>query len=789
MKKLNQTIFLFVLLFISVTNVAYSQMITPWPLQGGEKIFFVKINSAINTELYAMDPDGSNVQKLSDFGLGIYVIRPKISADGKSLTFISNYECWKSRNDQDVFKLDLLTGELHRITGDVWAEPLTEERGTLRVHYKVPFNPTASPAFITYRGCSKEVSVNYNEIVTFQNVPVGTIWVKARSSNGVGNTQDVVITANGITDVTMDTNWGTTNYSNAFPSPDGAGIIATLNVENLGKNISDTDGDVSFSYLDIYNNGTLIDQITWEPFNQGLFSISNGAFSNDGTKMAFSVGNPFFESLVYVNTSNYHADPIPIEVRDIILPSQRVSYSNPSWSPDGEKIVFQKIISANTDNPISSNIYEYNFTTENLTQITNNSGRNIATNPGYSPNGKQIVFNLCTSTKNQFFLGDYMMNNYSITICKKDLITETIIPLNVEGLINGDLTWGNVSGSTPIDTTTTTILQENFDKDVFPPENWVVTSFNEKHTWKQDYREDPDFRDIDPNDEYSAFCEWDSLDSDEWLITPQFALGDGPASLEFYALYNSKWLKEATLKLQISTNGGNTWTELWHAINDGDNRKWRKTIIDLSAYSGNSNLKLAWEYMGNWGDVVAVDGIKLTGVSDSITGVLTVSKNTLSIEATENSTKAFEITSTVSWSATSNQNWLTISPVNGSGNSTIILTALANPTTETRTATVTVSGTGVTDQTITVIQDVGITGINDLDNSIISIFPNPANTSLFINGLPQNSMISVFEINGKQIIGKKLSNSQLDISELKRGIYTLIISNNNKTVKRKFIKL
>ncbi|MBN2615926.1 MAG: T9SS type A sorting domain-containing protein [Bacteroidales bacterium] len=41
-------------------------------------------------------------------------------------------------------------------------------------------------------------------------------------------------------------------------------------------------------------------------------------------------------------------------------------------------------------------------------------------------------------------------------------------------------------------------------------------------------------------------------------------------------------------------------------------------MIDLSSYSGNQNVKLGWQYVGNDGDVMAIDSVLLTG---GVTGI------------------------------------------------------------------------------------------------------------------------------------------------------------------------
>ncbi len=102
---------------------------------------------------------------------------------------------------------------------------------------------------------------------------------------------------------------------------------------------------------------------------------------------------------------------------------------------------------------------------------------------------------------------------------------------------------------------------------------------------------------------------------------------------------------------------------------------------------------------------------KVTSISESVTTyeknalTLAVSANNLTIFAPAGSTKTFDITSNTDWTVTSNQPWLSVEKVIGTGNATITVTAQANTLITTREATVTVTGTGVTAQTVTVTQD------------------------------------------------------------------------------------
>ena len=127
--------------------------------------------------------------------------------------------------------------------------------------------------------------------------------------------------------------------------------------------------------------------------------------------------------------------------------------------------------------------------------------------------------------------------------------------------------------------------------------------------------------------------------------------------------------------------------------------------------------------------------ISATGAADQIITVtqevgaaaLTVSSNTLTIASPANSTKTFDVISNTTWAVVSNETWLVPNNTSGTGNTTLTLTAAANPLTTVRTATITVSAAGVPDQIITVTQDAA--------GNVLAVNPNtltiaaPANST------------------------------------------------------------
>jgi len=73
--------------------------------------------------------------------------------------------------------------------------------------------------------------------------------------------------------------------------------------------------------------------------------------------------------------------------------------------------------------------------------------------------------------------------------------------------------------------------------------------------------------------------------------------------------------------------------------------------------------------------------------------------------------------------------------------------------------------------------------------SNIEIYPNPASNILNVSNLSSPSFLSVFDMNGNQVLAKEACESVciVDISELSVGMYNLIIKQNHETFSKKFI--
>jgi len=92
------------------------------------------------------------------------------------------------------------------------------------------------------------------------------------------------------------------------------------------------------------------------------------------------------------------------------------------------------------------------------------------------------------------------------------------------------------------------------------------------------------------------------------------------------------------------------------------------------------------------------------------------------------------------------------------------------------------------------LDDINITssinsGIKTLNNNVINLYPNPASSFVFIDGIDiNNTTINIVDITGKNIKTNITNSNLIDISNLEKGVYFVVISNDKEKLISKFIK-
>ncbi len=80
-------------------------------------------------------------------------------------------------------------------------------------------------------------------------------------------------------------------------------------------------------------------------------------------------------------------------------------------------------------------------------------------------------------------------------------------------------------------------------------------------------------------------------------------------------------------------------------------------------------------------------------------------------------------------------------------------------------------------------------GVNDLNGNMFSVYPNPVNTILNINGLKNIDLVEIFDMTGRKLSSQmEIQNNQIDFSHFEKGTYLVRISTGKENQVIKVIK-
>ena len=176
--------------------------------------------------------------------------------------------------------------------------------------------------------------------------------------------------------------------------------------------------------------------------------------------------------------------------------------------------------------------------------------------------------------------------------------------------------------------------------------------------------------------------------------TPSFSLSANTASIQAFA--NSK------RNIDITAN------VTWSAVS---NQSW----LNVSPASGFGNAAVVFTAQENptTSTRIALVTFSSNGLSNQTVTVtqdaggvpyLIMNQTELSFNATTNTAQKIDITSNVSWTASSSQPWLTLNSTSGTGIASITANVSDNSLTSSRTAVVSITGAGLSPKTVNVTQ-------------------------------------------------------------------------------------
>lgn len=171
-----------------------------------------------------------------------------------------------------------------------------------------------------------------------------------------------------------------------------------------------------------------------------------------------------------------------------------------------------------------------------------------------------------------------------------------------------------------------------------------------------------------------------------------------------------------------------------------------------------------------------------------IPAVLSCNESVILVSESANSRDVY-ISSNTNWTASSDQNWLIVTPVNGNEHGSLTLNVDAN-TGEERTAFVTVSSENVEEPvSIKIIQASLQTDLLNYNEQKVVLFPNPTSGEFMIKGLPYPFCVSLFDAQGTKLMTKIVEfDEPLSIKSLQTGLYLLKINNETNVFEFKLIK-
>jgi hypothetical protein len=153
--------------------------------------------------------------------------------------------------------------------------------------------------------------------------------------------------------------------------------------------------------------------------------------------------------------------------------------------------------------------------------------------------------------------------------------------------------------------------------------------------------------------------------------------------------------------LSIQSNGGwkatydTSWMKLSEEVGMGMQTLMVRAKANTSGTSRSTKI-----FFGTYG--LKPDSVIVTQAAEA--PVLFTSPSKLNIGYSLNSKATYSISSNVNWTAASDQAWLTVETPAGNGNAQVIVTAKENTNTISRSAKITLTGNGVSNKTIDVVQ-------------------------------------------------------------------------------------
>jgi len=158
------------------------------------------------------------------------------------------------------------------------------------------------------------------------------------------------------------------------------------------------------------------------------------------------------------------------------------------------------------------------------------------------------------------------------------------------------LNYGKAPAAEPVDSKAL-IYSQDFEG-AFPPAGWSITTAATP-AWAQSNSG------FGYTGNYAAWQSWLGCGQDNWMISPVFDFSTDPLyQMSYYQMGNDVSF-HTFYEVAVTTDGGSTWTTVSTDVAPEDT--YEQIVIDLSAFAGNSAVRIGFHYQGCYSDDWWVD--------------------------------------------------------------------------------------------------------------------------------------------------------------------------------------
>ena len=139
-------------------------------------------------------------------------------------------------------------------------------------------------------------------------------------------------------------------------------------------------------------------------FASNLVHISGAVRPIPDTKEKYPSWSPDGEKILFFSTGVMSEGIYLVRPDGTDLIKMDPYAGDPSWSPDGKKIILLDVFENKSEGPVGIDIVELDLNTEITTRLTFNGNSLEEIKPKYSPDGKQIVFRTRSNTNDIYIM-------------------------------------------------------------------------------------------------------------------------------------------------------------------------------------------------------------------------------------------------------------------------------------------------------------------------------------------------------------------------------------------------